>query len=62
MSAISAALLLAATLSRLQDKFRLYRLGLALAVLTTLGMGLTDNLYLWTALRLLAGISSTAGC
>ena len=28
---------------------------------TTLGMGLTDNLYLWTALRLLAGISSTAG-
>ncbi len=57
---ISGALL-AATLSRLQDKFRLYRLGLALAVLTTLGMGLTDNLYLWTALRLLAGISSTAG-
>ena len=56
-----SGVLLAATVGDLQQKYRLYRHGLLLALVSTVGMGLTDNLYLWTALRLLAGISSTAG-
>ena len=57
---ISGALL-AATISDLGRKFQLYRVGLVLAVLSTGAMGLTDDLYLWGALRFVAGVSSTAG-
>lgn len=54
-------ILLIAWLSDLQLKFRLYRLNLMLAVLSTIGMGLTSNVLAWSVLRLVAGMSSTAG-
>ncbi|MEH6649097.1 MAG: YbfB/YjiJ family MFS transporter [Motiliproteus sp.] len=54
--AISASLI-----SDLVLKDKLYRIGLIVAVLTTAGMGLTDNVWLWMALRFLAGLSSAAG-
>lgn len=56
-----AGALAAAAISDLGLKFRLYRLGLAVAVLSTAAMGLTDNVILWAALRFTAGLSSTAG-
>lgn len=57
---ISGALI-AATISSLQLKFVLYRLGLVLGVVTTAAMGLTENVYWWSLWRFLAGLSSTAG-
>lgn len=48
-------------ISDLQLKFRFYRFNLIVAVLTTVAMGLTSNLIWWSVLRVLAGISSTAG-
>jgi MFS family permease len=57
---ISGALV-ASIVSNLKIKDMLYRLGLVLAVITTVGMGLTDNLYLWVALRFVAGLSSATG-
>ncbi|PSL13430.1 putative MFS family arabinose efflux permease [Marinobacterium halophilum] len=48
----------AASLSDLQLKDRLYRIGLGMAVLTTAGMALTDNVVLWSLLRFLSGLSS----
>ena len=53
-----AGALLAASLSNLKLKDTLYRLGLVLAVLSTLGMALTENLYLWALWRFVAGLSS----
>lgn len=53
--------LLAAMIDDLSLKDRLYRLGLVVAVLTTAGMGLTENLWLWLLLRFFAGLSSAAG-
>ncbi|MGY6270571.1 YbfB/YjiJ family MFS transporter [Achromobacter denitrificans] len=53
--------LFAATVGDLAHKYRLYKAGLITAVLTTLGMGLTDNILAWAALRFLSGASSTAG-
>ena len=53
--------LLAASISNLQTKFLLYRAGLVLALLSTLGMGLTDNFIAWSVLRWIGGFSSTAG-
>ena len=50
--------LLAATVSSLQTKDTLYRLGLVLALLSTLGMALSENLYLWAFWRFIAGLSS----
>lgn len=50
--------LLAASLSDLQLKDRLYRIGLVLAVVTTAGMAFTDNLLIWCGLRFLSGLSS----
>lgn len=50
--------LLAASLSNLHVKDRLYRFGLILAVISTLGMALTENLYLWSFWRFIAGLSS----
>ena len=53
---------LAASMVRdLGVKFRLYRIGLVLAVLTTTLTGLTQNIWLWSVLRYLSGFSSTAG-
>jgi predicted MFS family arabinose efflux permease len=53
-----AGALLAASLSNLQLKDRLYRLGLIVAIVSTLGMALTENLYLWSFWRFIAGLSS----
>ena len=53
--------LIAASVNSLVTKDKLYRLGLIVAVLTTVGMGLTDNWILWSLLRFLAGLSSAAG-
>lgn len=42
-------------------KDRIYRLGLVLAVITTLMMGLSDNPYIWGLSRFMAGLSAAAG-
>lgn len=52
--------LLAASLTKLEVKDRLYRGGLILAIVSTAGMALTENLTLWMLLRFLAGLSSAA--
>ncbi len=54
----------ALVVSRISDlhlKDRLYRIGLVVALITTAGMGLTDNVWLWLLLRFFAGLSSAAG-
>jgi len=53
--------ILASFISDLFLKDWLYRLGLIVAVLTTLLMGITDNLWLWALSRYFAGLSSAAG-
>ncbi len=50
--------LVAASLSDLHLKDRLYRAGLVMAVISTMGMALTDNLLIWSGLRFLSGLSS----
>mgnify|MGYP002639509562 CR=1 FL=1 len=52
---------LASLISSLVVKDRLFRLGLIVAVITTVGMGLTTNFWLWSFLRFFAGLSSAAG-
>lgn len=51
----------ASFINNLVLKDRLYRIGLIVAVLTTLMMGLTDDLWLWSLSRFFAGLSSAAG-
>lgn len=46
---------------RLNSKFIFYRLNLVIAVLSTVVMGMTDDMVLWGLSRFIAGISSTAG-
>lgn len=53
-----AGALLAASLSDLRLKDTLYRIGLVMAVSTTLLMALTENFWLWAILRFLSGLSS----
>lgn len=53
--------IIASLTSDLHIKDRMYRAGLVVALLTTLGMGLTDQLWLWSLLRFFAGLSSAAG-
>jgi len=53
--------IIAASISDLNLKDKLYRAGLIIAVLTTWMMGVTDNFWLWSASRFLAGLSSAAG-
>ncbi len=50
--------LIAASVGDLQLKDRLYRIGLVLAVVTTAGMAMTENMLLWSFLRFLSGLSS----
>lgn len=57
---ISGAML-AASISDLHRKFVLYRIGLVLAVATTAAMGFTHSMVLWSVLRFVSGLSSTAG-
>jgi len=56
-----AGAVVASRVSDLQWKDRLYRVGLMVAVATTAGMGLTENFWLWSILRFLAGLSTAAG-
>ncbi|MGO3056012.1 YbfB/YjiJ family MFS transporter [Halomonas sp. AOP43-A1-21] len=51
---------LAASIRNIYLKDTLYRIGLVLAVLTTVGMALTDHFWLWAGLRFFAGLSSSA--
>ncbi|MBE0464836.1 MAG: YbfB/YjiJ family MFS transporter [Halomonadaceae bacterium] len=51
---------LAASIRSIYLKDTLYRIGLVLAVLTTVGMALTDHFWLWAGLRFFAGLSSSA--
>lgn len=53
--------LLAASVNSLRLKDTLYRTGLIVAVLTTAGMGLAENIWLWAIMRFFAGLSSAAG-
>ena len=53
--------LLASTISDMALKDRLYRLGMVLAVLSTVAMGLGSNVVVWALSRYLAGLSSAAG-
>jgi len=53
--------IIAASISDLHLKDKLYRAGLVIAVVTTWMMGITDNFWLWSASRFLAGLSSAAG-
>ena len=52
--------LIASLISDLQLKDRLYRIGMILAIASTLMMGLTTDLWVWLASRYLAGLSSAA--
>ena len=56
-----AGALLAANLSRLESKYVLYRIGLVLGVVTTLAMGLTHSVVLWSLLRFFSGIAAVSG-
>jgi predicted MFS family arabinose efflux permease len=53
--------IIASLISNLILKDKLYRIGLILAVVTTVGMGLTTNIWLWSIFRFFAGLSSAAG-
>lgn len=48
-------------LSSLQTKFLFYRVNLVLAVLSTVLMAVTTDMVLWSILRFIGGLSSTAG-
>ena len=52
--------LIASLISDLVLKDRLYRIGMVLAVLSTLLMGLTSDFTLWAVSRFVAGLSSAA--
>tara|TARA_B110000902_G_scaffold37611_1_gene39751 strand:- start:410 stop:763 length:354 start_codon:yes stop_codon:yes gene_type:complete len=47
--------IIAANIVDLVKKDRLYRLGLIVALITTVGLGLTHNFWLWSILRFFAG-------
>lgn len=53
--------LITATINDLKLKLILYRAGLILAVLTTVGMALAENYILWSIMRFLAGLTSATG-
>lgn len=52
--------LIASLIGDLRLKDRLYRIGMLVAVLSTLLMGLTDDFVLWAVSRFFAGLSSAA--
>lgn len=53
--------LIAASISNMQLKDKLYRLGLIVAIISTALMALSDNIWLWSISRFFAGLSSAAG-
>ena len=52
--------LIASMISDLQLKDRLYRIGMIVAIISTLIMGLSSNLGIWMFSRYIAGLSSAA--
>ncbi|WP_299880082.1 YbfB/YjiJ family MFS transporter [uncultured Cocleimonas sp.] len=52
--------IIAASISDLKLKDVLYRVGLIVAVLSTVGMGVTDNYIVWSIMRFIGGLSSAA--
>lgn len=52
--------LLASMISDLHLKDRLYRIGMIVAIISTIMMGLTDNLWVWLLSRYVAGLASAA--
>lgn len=50
--------LIASLISDLHLKDKLYRTGMIVAIISTLIMGLSDNLYIWLLSRYIAGLSS----
>ena len=56
-----AGALIAASLTDLTLKDKLYRLALMLAVVTTVAMGLTESLWWWSLWRFIAGLASAGG-
>lgn len=53
--------LIASQLNDLHLKDRLYRIGIFVAIVTTAGMAVTENFYLWAFFRFFAGLTSAAG-
>lgn len=53
--------LVAASISNLVLKDKLYRIGIVLGVVTTLMMGLSNDFWVWALSRYLAGLTSAAG-
>lgn len=53
--------LLAASISDLRTKDRLYRAYLIIAVVTTVAMAFTESMVLWAILRFVSGVSSSGG-
>jgi predicted MFS family arabinose efflux permease len=53
--------LIASQISSLVLKDQLYRIGMVLAIVSTLVMGLTSNVWIWALSRYVAGLSSAAG-
>lgn len=53
--------LIAASINNLKLKDTLYRIGLFVAIITTVGMALAENYILWSIMRFFAGLSSAAG-
>ena len=60
MGYLSGAII-ASLISDIVLKDRLYRVGVILALVTTVGMALAENVWLWAAMRFFAGLSSAAG-
>jgi len=56
-----SGVLIAAAISDMVLKDRLYRLGILVAILTTVAMALSDDWRIWSLLRFFAGLSSAAG-
>lgn len=52
--------IIAASISDLKLKDILYRAGLIIAVVSTVGMGIIDNYLVWSIMRFIAGLSSAA--
>jgi MFS family permease len=53
--------LIAASINDLKLKDKLYRIGLILAIVSTLGMGIIENYILWSIMRFISGMSSAGG-
>ncbi len=53
--------LITASISDLKLKFKLYRAGLIVAIITTVGMAFAENYILWSIMRFFAGLTAAAG-